>query len=100
VINWQFIDTHESLVSSLEHGALTSIIGKTDPNAVATVTTTRTVFESVILGHRILADAMEHNEISTSGDVKPVFALWALLVDFEPGFPIVEPAGTVATRKD
>src|SRR5882672_7535666 len=39
VINWRFTDTHESLASTLEHGALTSITGKTDPNAVATVTT-------------------------------------------------------------
>jgi alkyl sulfatase BDS1-like metallo-beta-lactamase superfamily hydrolase len=100
VINWQFTDTHESLASTLEHGALTSITGKTDWNAVATVTTTRPVFESVILGRRTLADAIEQREVTTFGDAKPVSALWALLVDFEPRFPIVEPAGTEATRKD
>jgi alkyl sulfatase BDS1-like metallo-beta-lactamase superfamily hydrolase len=90
VINWQFTDTGESLASTLEHGALTSITGKTTPNAVTTVTTTRTVFESVILGQRTLADAMGHSEITTIGDAKAVSDLLGLLVDFEAGFPVVE----------
>jgi alkyl sulfatase BDS1-like metallo-beta-lactamase superfamily hydrolase len=83
-----------------ERGALISITGKTDPNAVVTVTTTRRVFENVILRWRTLADAMGHREIITTEDARPVSALWALLVDFELGFPIVEPAGIMATRKD
>ena len=91
VINWRFTDTRESLASTLEHGALTSITGKAAPNAVTTVTTTRTVFESVILGQRTLADAMEHREITTIGDAKGAYDLLALLVDFETGFPVVEP---------
>jgi alkyl sulfatase BDS1-like metallo-beta-lactamase superfamily hydrolase len=91
VINWQFTDTGESLASTLEHGALTSIPGKTAPNAVTTVTTTRPAFESVILGQRTLADAMEHREITTVGDAKAVSDLWVLLAAFEPGFPTVEP---------
>jgi alkyl sulfatase BDS1-like metallo-beta-lactamase superfamily hydrolase len=91
VINWRFTDTGESLASTLEHGALTSITGKTAPNAVTTVTTTRPVFESVILRQRTLADAIEHREITTVGDAKAVSDLLALLADFETGFPIVEP---------
>jgi hypothetical protein len=58
------------------------------------VTTTRTVFESVILGKRTLADAMEHREIRTIGEAKAVSDLWVLLVDFETGFPIVKAAGS------
>jgi alkyl sulfatase BDS1-like metallo-beta-lactamase superfamily hydrolase len=89
VINWRFTDTRESLAST--HGALTSITGKTAPNAVTTVTTTRPVFESVVLRQRTLADAMEHREITTIGDAKAVSDLLALLVDFETAFPVVEP---------
>src|SRR5258708_1479581 len=37
VINWRFTDTGESLVATLEHGALTSITGTTGQNAVTTV---------------------------------------------------------------
>jgi alkyl sulfatase BDS1-like metallo-beta-lactamase superfamily hydrolase len=68
-----------------------SITGKTAANAVTTVTTTRPVFESVILRQRTLADAVEHREITTVGDAKAVSDLLTLLVDFDTGFPVVEP---------
>jgi alkyl sulfatase BDS1-like metallo-beta-lactamase superfamily hydrolase len=91
VINWRFTDTREALASTLEHGALTWITGKTAPNAVATVTTTRTVFESVVLGQRTLVDAIEHGEITTSGNGRAASDLWALLVNFRQDLPIVAP---------
>ncbi len=91
VINWGFSDTHESLASTLQHGALTAISGKADPSATSTVTTTRGVFEGVILGQRTLNDAIEHSEIATTGDTQAVLDLWALLVDFRTGFSVVEP---------
>jgi alkyl sulfatase BDS1-like metallo-beta-lactamase superfamily hydrolase len=91
VINWRFTDTGESIVSTLEHGALTSIAGKTAANAVAMVTTTRAAFESVIAERRTLADAMKLREVRIDGDAKAVSDLLALLAAFEPGFPIVEP---------
>jgi alkyl sulfatase BDS1-like metallo-beta-lactamase superfamily hydrolase len=34
---------------------------------------------------------MEHREIKTIGEAKAVSDLFALLVDFETGFPVVEP---------
>src|SRR5258706_1705201 len=93
VIDWIFTDTRESLTSTLEHGALTSTTRKIAPNADTTVTTTRPVFEAVILGQRTLADALDRSEITTRGNVKAVRDLWALLLDFHPGFPMVAPAG-------
>ncbi|HKD48743.1 MAG TPA: alkyl sulfatase dimerization domain-containing protein, partial [Rhizomicrobium sp.] len=91
VINWRFTDTHESLVSTLEHGALTSIGGKTDPRADATVTTTRQILEPVILGQQTLADAMAHGGMTAAGNAEAVSGLWALLVDFKTGIPLIEP---------
>jgi alkyl sulfatase BDS1-like metallo-beta-lactamase superfamily hydrolase len=91
VINWTFADTHESIASTLEHGALTSVNGKTDPQASATVTATRGVFESLILGQRTLGAAIEHRDINISGDFTAIRDLWALLVDFRSGFPVIEP---------
>jgi alkyl sulfatase BDS1-like metallo-beta-lactamase superfamily hydrolase len=91
VINWTFTDTRESLASTCQHGALTAISGKTDPKATATVTTTRSVFERIILGQRTLADGLERGDVTTSGNRKAVVDFWALLVDFRTGFPIVEP---------
>src|SRR5262245_58656458 len=91
VINWTFTDTRESLASTLQHGALTAVNEKTDPIAAATVTTTRAVFESVVLGQRTLTSAIEQRDITTSGDARAVSDFWALLVDFRTGFPILEP---------
>jgi len=93
VINWTFTDTRESLTSTLEHGALTSTTRKIATNADTTVTTTRPVFEAVVLGQRTLADALDRSEITTSGHVNAVRDLWALLVDFPSGLPIVSPPG-------
>jgi alkyl sulfatase BDS1-like metallo-beta-lactamase superfamily hydrolase len=91
VINWRFTDSGESLVSTLQHGALTWRSGKTAPSAVATVSTTRPAFESVVLGLRTLADAIGQREIATTGDAGAVASLFALFVGFDPGFPLVEP---------
>jgi alkyl sulfatase BDS1-like metallo-beta-lactamase superfamily hydrolase len=91
VINWSFTDTHETIVSTLQHGALTSITGKKDPNADVTVTTTRQVLEPVILDQRTLADALGHGAMTMTGNSRAVTELWALLVDFKTGIPLVEP---------
>ena len=90
VINWRFTDTRETLVSTLEHGALTWISGKNDPHADATVTTTRQVLEPLILGQKTLADVMGHG-MSASGNANSVSDLWALLVDFKTNIALVEP---------
>jgi alkyl sulfatase BDS1-like metallo-beta-lactamase superfamily hydrolase len=91
VIGWRFTDTHEALTSTLAHGALTWIDGRADPNAMTTVTTTRAVFDSVMLGQRPLADALERRAITTTGDARVLSDFRGLLVDFQSGIPIVEP---------
>ncbi len=85
LINWQFTDTRESLAANLEHGALTAVMNKTDPAATTTVTTTRSVFEAVILGQRPLS------AISVTGDATQLAALIGMFDSFEAGFPVIEP---------
>jgi alkyl sulfatase BDS1-like metallo-beta-lactamase superfamily hydrolase len=92
VIAWTFTDTRESLTSTLAHGALTSTTRTMAPAADTAVTTTRSVFEAVVLGQRTLAEALDRREITTSGNVKALRDLWALLVDFRSGFPMAAPA--------
>jgi alkyl sulfatase BDS1-like metallo-beta-lactamase superfamily hydrolase len=93
IINWKFSDSHESLASTCQHGALTSISGKTDPTATATVTTTRSVLENIILGERTLSDAIQRGDLVTTGNARAVVDFWALLVEFRTGFAIAEPQG-------
>jgi alkyl sulfatase BDS1-like metallo-beta-lactamase superfamily hydrolase len=89
VINWRFTDTGETLTSTLQHGALTTTGGKPDPKPTASVTTSRRVLEPVILGRRTLADAVK--DMTVTGNADAVSGLWALLVDFKTGIPLIEP---------
>ncbi|MGH6828989.1 MAG: alkyl/aryl-sulfatase [Rhizomicrobium sp.] len=91
LIDWCFTDTHESLSTTLEHGALTWLDGKTDTHADVTVTTTRRVIEPVILGQETLAAALSRGGIAATGNVKSLADFWALLVDFPTGIALVEP---------
>ncbi|HEY5084084.1 MAG TPA: hypothetical protein VII48_06160, partial [Rhizomicrobium sp.] len=61
-----------------------------DPHADASVVTTRQVLEPIILEQKTLADAMGHG-IAATGNANAVSDLWALLVDFKTGIPLVEP---------
>ena len=63
-----------------------------DPNAGTTVTTARSVFESLVLGQKTIPDARKQGELATVGDAQAVFNLWALLDEFETNLPIIEPA--------
>ena len=91
-IDWRFTDTNETLTSTLQHGALTWTPRAAAANAGTTVTTTRAAFEAVILGQRPLADAMAQGGIAASGNAKALTDLWALVVDFPTGFPMVAPS--------
>ena len=63
VIDWRFTDTQRDAgVHPCSMARLTGIAGKADPNADATVVTTRAALEPVILGQKTLADAMNQAE--------------------------------------
>ena len=83
------IDTKETLVTTLSHGALTTS-GGADPLA-STVTTSRAALESVILGQKTLAAAIGDGSVKIAGDARPLRNFWALLVDFQTAIPLIAP---------
>ena len=91
VINWHFSDTKESAASTLSHGALTAVMGKDASPADATVAMPRAVFETVVLGQRSMADAIQAGAAIVNGDAARVTQLFGLFDDFDAQFPIVEP---------
>ena len=91
VINWSFSDTKESATSTLAHGALTAVVGKTDASANTSVAMPRAMFEIVILGLRTMADAITKGDANITGDEARVTQLLGLLDEFDSAFPIVEP---------
>ena len=91
VLNWRFTDTKEVLASTLDHAALTYVVGKTAANADAGVTTTREVFNAIILRQRTFDEARQRGELTITGTAARFTELMALFDDVDPTFAIVEP---------
>jgi alkyl sulfatase BDS1-like metallo-beta-lactamase superfamily hydrolase len=90
-LNWVFTDTHEQVLLRLSNGALSHVIGRTDPSADATITLTRVALNRFILGQSTLDDEASSGEITVEPDIAPLDTLLGLLDDFDLWFNIVEP---------
>jgi alkyl sulfatase BDS1-like metallo-beta-lactamase superfamily hydrolase len=55
------------------------------------VTTTRAVFNAIVLRQRTFADAEARGELTTTGNGQRLTELMSLFDDFDPAFNIVEP---------
>lgn len=91
VLNWRFTDTQETLVSTLDHAALTYVSGKSNPSADGGVTTTRAVFNAIVLRQRTFDAARQGGEVTFSGNAARFGELMSYFDDFDPSFKIVEP---------
>lgn len=91
VLNWRFTDTGESIVSTLDHAALTWLAGKQAATADASVTTTRAVFDALVLRQQTFAAVQTEGRLTVTGNAARLSELWALFDDFDPAFLIVEP---------
>ena len=98
VLNWRFTDTQESLVSTLDHAALTYIPGKTAASADAGVTTTRRVFNTIVLRQRTFDDAQQKGELAVSGNAARLSELLSVLRRFRPRVQHCRTAGTLTGR--
>jgi alkyl sulfatase BDS1-like metallo-beta-lactamase superfamily hydrolase len=96
VLNWRFTDTNETLVSTLDHAALTYISGKTAAKADATVSTARSVFNAIVLRRRTFADAQQRGDMKVTGNAARLTELMSYLDDFDPAFNIIEPRKDLA----
>lgn len=91
VVNWRFTDTGETLVSTLDHAALTHVGGRTATTADASVTTTREVFNAIVLRRRSLDEARAAGSLTVTGAAARLTELFSYFDDLDPAFPIVEP---------
>jgi len=91
VLNWTFTDIDEKLTLRLENSALTHLLGKLAPDADASFTLTRATFDQIILKQKSFPMAIMKGEISVKGNPFKLRQLMAMLDDFTPRFPIVEP---------
>ncbi|AVQ82741.1 MULTISPECIES: alkyl/aryl-sulfatase [unclassified Variovorax] len=90
VINWNFTDSNQQFVLTLENSALTHIAGQ-QPGADATVTLSRATLDAVTLKETSFPAAVLTGKVKIEGDRSKLAELMSMLDTFEPMFPVVEP---------
>lgn len=93
VINWTFSDTNQTFVLNLENSTLTNMPGRLAANADCGFTLTRATFDAILLRQKTFPAAIAAGEVTFTGNPLKFGELAAMLDEFSPFFPIVEPRG-------
>jgi alkyl sulfatase BDS1-like metallo-beta-lactamase superfamily hydrolase len=88
VVNWRFTDRDETLVLTLRHCTMTHRLGERSDKADASITTTRAVLDSIVLGKRTVQDAVTEGLIKIEGDPTRFAVLFAALDP--PAYPMFD----------
>jgi alkyl sulfatase BDS1-like metallo-beta-lactamase superfamily hydrolase len=97
VLNWQFTDTKESFVLTLENCALTYSEGMQAENADASFTLARSTLDEVVAKLTTFPEAAGAGKIKMSGNLMRLAELMALMDEFPRMFEIVEPKQAVVS---
>ncbi len=90
-INWNFTDTQELYLMTLENSVLNYTKGKQLPGADLTITVARSSLNDLLLRERTVEQLLLSGEIQVQGNVLVIVELVALLDSFDPSFNIVSP---------
>jgi alkyl sulfatase BDS1-like metallo-beta-lactamase superfamily hydrolase len=91
VINWEFADTGERYLTTLQNCALTYLEGRQSERADATVKLARSTLNRILARELALTDALASGAVRIEGAAGKVAELFGLLDDFSPAFEVVEP---------
>jgi alkyl sulfatase BDS1-like metallo-beta-lactamase superfamily hydrolase len=91
VLNWDFTDVREQYALTLRNSALTYRANWQDPQADATITLTRAVWNALTFGQTTIDQALASGAIKVTGNPQKLTELLGLLDTFKPDFPIVTP---------
>jgi len=92
VLNWDFTDTGEQYVLTLENSALTySGPDRQSSEADATLRLARTTLDEINIGNLTLKDAVGQGLVQVTGNPGKLVELLSLLERFDVGFNIVTP---------
>jgi alkyl sulfatase BDS1-like metallo-beta-lactamase superfamily hydrolase len=91
VLNWNFTDTGETFVLTLENCALTYIAGAQAAAADASFTLSRGTLDEVIAKQTSFPEAVAGGKIKVTGNAMRLAELMALMDEFPRMFEIVEP---------
>jgi alkyl sulfatase BDS1-like metallo-beta-lactamase superfamily hydrolase len=95
VLNWNFTDTSETFILTLENCALTYVAGAQAATADAGFVLARGVLDEVIAKQTNFPEAVASGKIKVSGNPMRLGELMALMDEFPRMFEIVEPKRTV-----
>lgn len=90
-LNWIFTDINEQWLLGISHRTLFSTPGRHDPEAAATITTTRRTLLEVISQSSTFLDEIQAGNISIEGDATALITVLGNLDTFQTNFAIVEP---------
>ena len=91
VINWNFTDSKELFVLTLENSALTHVSGRQSPTADASLTLTRATLNAITLQETTFPQAVQAGLVRVQGDARKLGELLAMVDTFNPMFNVVEP---------
>ena len=91
VINWNFTDSKELFVLTLENSALTHVAGKQSPAADASLTLARATLNAITLQETTFPQAMQAGLVKVQGDARKLGELLSMVDNFNPMFNVVEP---------
>jgi alkyl sulfatase BDS1-like metallo-beta-lactamase superfamily hydrolase len=94
VLNWNFTDSNQKFVLTLENSALTHVAGKQAADAGATVTLARETLDALTARQTTFADAIKAGRVTIAGDPRQLEELWSMFDTFKVMFEIVEPRET------
>ena len=95
VLNWNFDDTGESFVLTLENCALTWLAGTQASSADASFTLARSALDEVIARQTTFPESVAAGKIKFTGNAMRLAELMSLIDEFPRMFEIVEPRRTV-----
>jgi len=97
VLNWNFSDTGETFVLTLENCALTYLAGAQAASADAGFTLARGTLDEVIAKQTTFPEAVSSGKVKFTGNPMRLAELMALMDEFPRMFEIVEPRRTAVS---
>jgi alkyl sulfatase BDS1-like metallo-beta-lactamase superfamily hydrolase len=97
VLNWNFTDTGESFVLTLENCALTYVEGAQAASADASFALARATLDEVIAKQTSFPEAVASGKVKVTGNATRLAELMALMDEFPRMFEIVEPKRTTVS---
>jgi len=97
VLNWNFTDTGETFVLTLENSALTYIAGAQAEKADASFTLARATLDEVIARQVTFPEAVAASKVKFAGNAMRLGELMGLMDEFPRMFEIVEPRRTAVS---